>query len=80
MSVECHVHVKSQSELDIGGRRCRTNVHFLVFHLTLADSITCFITIPMETVWRATIGVRQSWPALNYNSFLYIIFSGTAPT
>ena len=38
--------------------RCRTNVHFLVFHLTLADTITCFITMPMETVWRATIGVR----------------------
>jgi len=33
----------------------RTNVHYLVFHLTVADAITCFITTPMETVWRATV-------------------------
>ena len=26
-----------------------------MYHLTLADAITCFITLPMETVWRATI-------------------------
>ena len=35
--------------------RSRTNVHYLVFHLTIADTITCFITLPMETAWRATI-------------------------
>ena len=39
--------------------RTRTNVHYLVFHLTLADTITCFITLPTETVWRATIGVSE---------------------
>ena len=37
--------------------RRRTNVHFLVFHLTLADVVTCFITLPMETAWRITVGV-----------------------
>ena len=30
----------------------RTNVHFLVFHLTIADAIICFVTMPMETIWR----------------------------
>ena len=30
----------------------RTNVHYLVFHLTLADAIVCFVTMPMETIWR----------------------------
>jgi len=35
--------------------RSWTNVHFLVFHLTIADSVTCSITLPMETVWRATV-------------------------
>ena len=39
--------------------RRRTNVHFLVFHLTLADVVTCFITLPMETVWRITVGVSE---------------------
>ena len=38
--------------------RSRTNVHYLVFHLTIADTITCFITLPMETIWRATIEVK----------------------
>ncbi len=33
----------------------RTNVHYLVFHLTLADSITCFVTMPMETLWKLTL-------------------------
>ena len=36
-------------------------MHYLVFHLTIADAITCFITLPMETVWRATI----EWYASN---------------
>ena len=35
----------------------RTNVHFLIFHLTLADAIVCFITMPMETIWRIVIEV-----------------------
>ena len=35
--------------------RSRTNVHYLVFHLTIADTITCFITMPMETLWRLTL-------------------------
>ena len=44
----------------INGRyemQSRTNVHFLVFHLTLADAIVCFITMPMETIWRIVIEV-----------------------
>ena len=32
--------------------RSRTNVHYLVFHLTLADTITSYVTLPMETLWR----------------------------
>ena len=36
-------------------RRSRTNVHYLVFHLTIADSITCFLTMPMETLWKLTL-------------------------
>ena len=39
--------------------RLRTNVHYLVFHLTVADTITCYITLPMETIWKATIGVSS---------------------
>ena len=39
--------------------RSRTNVHYLVFHLTIADTITCFITMPMETLWRLTIEVTK---------------------
>ena len=35
----------------------RTNVHFLVFHLTLADAVISFITMPMETIWRVVIEV-----------------------
>ena len=27
-------------------------MHYLVFHLTLADAIVCFVTMPMETIWR----------------------------
>ena len=38
----------------------RTNVHYLVYHLTIADAITCFVTLPMETIWRATIEVSNS--------------------
>ena len=36
----------------------RTNVHLLVFHLTLADCIISFITMPMETVWRLVTEVQ----------------------
>ena len=46
---------KQSSRTDI---RSRTNVHYLVFHLTVADTITCFITMPMETAWRLFIGVN----------------------
>ena len=37
----------------------RTNVHFLVFHLTLADVVICFITMPLETVWRVVVQVSR---------------------
>ena len=36
----------------------RTNVHYLVFHLTVADTIISFVTMPMETSWRIIIEVR----------------------
>ena len=32
--------------------RMRTNVHTLVFHLTIADSIVSFVTMPLEAGWR----------------------------
>ena len=38
-------------------QQSRTNVHYLVFHLTIADTIICFITMPMETIWRIIIEV-----------------------
>ena len=41
--------------------RSRTNVHYLVFHLTLADTVTSYVTLPMETVWKYTI----QWHASN---------------
>ena len=51
--------------LVVGGRkvqqldtRSRTNVHYLVYQLTLADSIVCFITLPLEAAWRFTIQWR----------------------
>ena len=37
--------------------RSRTNVHYLVFHLTIADTITSYITLPMETIWKYTLQV-----------------------
>ena len=46
---------KQSTRTDI---RSRTNVHYLVFHLTVADTITCFITMPMETAWRLFIEVN----------------------
>ena len=33
----------------------RTNVHTLVFHLTVADSIVSFVTMPLEAGWRYTM-------------------------
>ena len=39
----------------------RTNVHYLVLQLTIADCLICFVTLPMETLWRATI----AWHAGN---------------
>ena len=47
-------HVSHDQEM-----RSRTNVHYLVFHLTLADTITSYITLPMETLWRLTIQVMM---------------------
>ena len=38
-------------------QQSRTNVHFLVFHLTIADTIISFITMPMEIIWRIIIEV-----------------------
>ena len=52
--------VSIQSDVKTNGRyemQSRTNVHFLIFHLTLADAIVCFITMPMETIWRIVIEV-----------------------
>ena len=47
-------HVSHDQEM-----RSRTNVHYLVFHLTLADTITSYITLPMEALWRLTIQVMM---------------------
>ena len=35
--------------------RSRTNVHILVFHLTIADSLVSFVTMPLEAGWRWTM-------------------------
>ena len=51
--------------------RSRTNVHYLVFHLTLADTIISYITMPMETFWRLFIGV--SWSFLNPSTYHDIV-------
>ena len=45
---------KESTRADI---RSRTNVHYLVFHLTIADTITSYITIPVEGLWRLFISV-----------------------
>ena len=34
-------------------------MHYLVFHLTTADTIVSFITMPMETTWRMFIEVMK---------------------
>ena len=41
--------------------RSRTNVHMLVFHLSLADSLVSFVTMPLEAAWRFTM----EWEADN---------------
>ena len=48
----------------------RTNVHYLVFHLTLADSIICYVVLPMETLWRLTI----EWHAGNLACKILMMF------
>jgi hypothetical protein len=40
--------------------RTRTNIHLLVFHLTVADSIVSFLIMPMEAIWRYTMQVTIS--------------------
>ena len=35
--------------------RSRTNVHTLVFHLTIADCLVSFVTMPLEAAWRFTM-------------------------
>ena len=53
----------------------RTNVHFLVFHLTLADAVISFVTMPMETAWRVVIevsGIIGITVSLNVNLFIII--------
>ena len=47
---------KQSSGTDI---RSRTNVHYLVFHLTIADTLVSFITMPLEAAWRFTLQVRK---------------------
>ena len=33
-------------------------MHYLVLNLTIADSIVCFIVLPLEAAWRFTIQWR----------------------
>ena len=47
----------------------RTNVHLLVFHLTIADSIVSFITMPLEAGWRFTM----QWKADNISCKLLMV-------
>ena len=57
--------------------RSRTNVHYLVFHLTVADSIVSFITMPLEAVWRFTLQVRLG---LYLHAHALHLVSGTETT
>ena len=40
-------------------------MHYLVFHLTIADMIVSGITMPLEAIWRFTLQVSmQKMPGL----------------
>ena len=41
-------------------------MHYLVFHLTLADAIVCFVTMPMETIWRYMDEVPSQYTYIIY--------------
>lgn len=62
--------VISRKKSSLPAAKSRTNVHYLVFHLTLADSIICFVTLPMETLWRLTI----EWHAGNIMCKVLMMF------
>ena len=62
--------VISRRKCSLPAAKSRTNVHYLVFHLTLADSVICFITLPMETLWRLTI----EWHAGNIMCKVLMMF------
>ena len=50
--------------------RSKTNLHYLVFHLTLADSIVSYVVLPLETLWRLTI----EWHAGNLACKILMMF------
>ena len=62
--------VISRRKCSLPAAKSRTNVHYLVFHLTLADSVICFVTLPMETLWRLTI----EWHAGNIMCKVLMMF------
>ena len=39
--------------------RGRTNVHKMVFHLTVSDLIVSYIVIPLEIGWRLSVQVKN---------------------
>ena len=49
--------------------RSRTNVHYLVFHLAIADFIVSVVTMPLEAIWRFTV---QVLPFHWVDTFLYM--------
>ena len=61
--------VISRRQAALPASKSRTNVHYLVFHLSLADSVICFITLPMETLWRLSI----EWHAGNFMCKVLIV-------
>ena len=44
--------------------RSRTNVHYLVVHLTLADLLVSLVVMPMEAGWKVTSQVEIDFPRL----------------
>ena len=52
-------------------------MHYLVFHLTIADFIVSGITMPLEAIWRFMLQVRREKQQINYDvSILYCQWYG----
>ena len=50
--------------------RSRTNVHYLVFHLTIADTLVSVIIMPLEAAWRFTLQVMNLYTLIIHGMVL----------